>query len=162
MAICTTCTFGFQPAADGTCQTVCGDFIVKGNEACDDGNSIDKDGCSSTCTVDTDFTCEPAPMNATGSACYYVGLVTVQKVFVTKVNDQNKIDILLDLFPSGLAIWDSVNFLSMIQVQSPVPITNYTVTRNADGTVSITLDYAGDLQGQSISIQIDPSGTGLP
>jgi cysteine-rich repeat protein len=31
---------------------VCGDGVIEGNEVCDDGNTIDGDGCSSTCTVE--------------------------------------------------------------------------------------------------------------
>jgi hypothetical protein len=49
----------------------------------------------------------------------------------------------------------------MIQIDSPVPIAGYTVTRNADGTVSIVVDYAGDIQDQPISITVDPSRTNL-
>lgn len=31
---------------------VCGDGIVKDNEGCDDGNTIDGDGCSSQCKIE--------------------------------------------------------------------------------------------------------------
>lgn len=64
---------------------------------------------------------------------------------------------MLDLFPSDLAIWDSVNFLDMVQIQSPVAITGYQVVRNTDGTVSITVEYAADIQGQPMDIKIDPT-----
>ena len=77
MAVCVSCVQGYQPASDGSCQTVCGDFVVKGNEVCDDGNLIDRDGCSSSCNVDSDFSCEPDPINATGSACFFTGQVSV-------------------------------------------------------------------------------------
>jgi cysteine-rich repeat protein len=37
---------------------VCGDGIVSAGESCDDGNTIDEDGCSSTCLAeDTGFDC---------------------------------------------------------------------------------------------------------
>jgi hypothetical protein len=52
-------------------------------------------------------------------------------------------------------------FMSMIQLSSPVPITGYNIVNNNDGTVSVTVDYAGDLQGQTISVQIDPTRAGL-
>jgi len=32
---------------------VCGDLVVEGDEECDDGNLIDKDGCSDTCKVNS-------------------------------------------------------------------------------------------------------------
>lgn len=45
------------PAAGGPCTSSCGDGLVFDNEACDDGNAKDGDGCSSTCTVETGFVC---------------------------------------------------------------------------------------------------------
>lgn len=35
----------------------CGDFVVNGVEVCDDGNLVDGDGCSSTCTIEAGFMC---------------------------------------------------------------------------------------------------------
>lgn len=46
----------------------CGDGIIRGSEDCDDGNTGDGDGCSSTCTVEDDYTCEDSP-----SYCYTNG-----------------------------------------------------------------------------------------
>jgi fibro-slime domain-containing protein len=51
---------------NGVCTPVCGDGLIlpgAGQEACDDGNLFDGDGCSSTCTVETGFECvlEPTP-----------------------------------------------------------------------------------------------------
>ena len=40
-----------------SCHTVCGDGLVAGNETCDDGNSVDSDGCSSVCSPEISFTC---------------------------------------------------------------------------------------------------------
>ena len=34
---------------DPECREVCGDDITTLSEQCDDGNSVDLDGCSSTC-----------------------------------------------------------------------------------------------------------------
>ena len=52
--------------------------------------------------------------------------------------------------------------MSMIQVQSPVPISSYNVINNKDGTFSVTIDYAADIHGQTINVLIDPSQAGLP
>ena len=58
---------------DGTCVAVCGDgllfnFDADGNgtvdEACDDGNTISGDGCSSMCTVEKGYACTVAPQTA--------------------------------------------------------------------------------------------------
>ncbi len=45
------------PAAGGGCTTKCGDGLILGGEACDDGNAVSGDGCSSTCQVEDGFTC---------------------------------------------------------------------------------------------------------
>lgn len=77
-------------------------------------------------------------MNYTqGSACFFIGTVTVNKIYIDKLPGENKIEIKLGLSPNDMQVWDTVNFLDMIQVDSPVPIVGYTVNRNADGTVSI-------------------------
>jgi fibro-slime domain-containing protein len=39
---------------------VCGDGHVAGNEQCDDGNTTSGDGCSSTCAVESGYTCPTA------------------------------------------------------------------------------------------------------
>ncbi len=109
---------------------------------------MDKDGCSSSCTIEPDFVCEPNANNTSGSSCFYTGTVSVQLVYMEKVDGKNEIQIVLDLFPSDLAFWDQVNFIDMIQMQSPVPVTNVQVTRNSDGTVSIDFEYAADIQGK--------------
>lgn len=77
-------------------------------------------------------------MNYTqGSACFFIGTVTVNKIYIDKLPGENKIEIKLGLSPNDMPVWDTVNFLDMIQIDSPVPIVGYTVNRNADGTVSI-------------------------
>ncbi len=40
---------------------VCGDGVVEVAEQCDDGNTADSDGCSSTCTVEPAFACVGEP-----------------------------------------------------------------------------------------------------
>jgi fibro-slime domain-containing protein len=51
----------------GPCPPACGDGIVNGAEACDDGNLLNSDGCSSACTIEPGFTCSVAP--CVGTAC---------------------------------------------------------------------------------------------
>ena len=37
------------------CEPVCGDRVVTGVETCDDGNTVNGDGCSSTCQVELGY-----------------------------------------------------------------------------------------------------------
>lgn len=41
-----------------SCREICGDGLNAGILECDDGNSINGDGCSSTCTIEEDYECE--------------------------------------------------------------------------------------------------------
>ncbi len=47
-----------QPrCSGGVCEAICGDGIKAPTEGCDDGNTTNGDGCSSTCEVESGFTC---------------------------------------------------------------------------------------------------------
>lgn len=59
-------------------------------------------------------------------------------------------------------MWNNIDFMQMIQLQCPVPIASYNVVRNSNGTVTIDVQYAGNIQGQPLSITVDPSKTGNP
>lgn len=46
----------------------CGNSEIEAGETCDDGNTANLDGCSSTCQVETDYICVGAP-SVCSSAC---------------------------------------------------------------------------------------------
>jgi fibro-slime domain-containing protein len=54
------------------CAAVCGDGFVETGEACDDGNLIAGDGCSTTCAQEVGFVCTPTATSPTG-ACVAPG-----------------------------------------------------------------------------------------
>jgi fibro-slime domain-containing protein len=43
-------------------DVVCGDGIIEGAEACDDGNTNSGDGCSATCTLECGWECPPGTL----------------------------------------------------------------------------------------------------
>ncbi len=63
------------------CSTACGDGNIDPGEACDDGNLVPADGCSSTCTVESGFTCTPRvvqdvePCAVGGGQCLRLSMV---------------------------------------------------------------------------------------
>ncbi len=72
------------PTANGTggaCQPVampkCGDGALGFGEYCDDGNTASGDGCSSTCTVETGYTCPTAGQKCTLVTYCGDGVLTV-------------------------------------------------------------------------------------
>ncbi|CAG9325115.1 unnamed protein product [Blepharisma stoltei] len=52
---CTLTGFSIQ---NGACKETCGKGVNRGQLECDDGNTISGDGCSSTCTIESGWTCE--------------------------------------------------------------------------------------------------------
>ena len=55
-----------------SCVSKCGDGIVVSGELCDDNNTRSGDGCSSTCAVETGYTCsgnKPSRCNPNGPFC---------------------------------------------------------------------------------------------
>ncbi|CAD8132875.1 unnamed protein product [Paramecium octaurelia] len=54
------------------CASLCGDGIRKSDEQCDDGNTFNNDGCSSTCQIEQDWGCKQQ-IN-TLSVCYKLNL----------------------------------------------------------------------------------------
>ena len=52
-----SCSSAISQTPDTSCNTVCGDALVRGAEACDDGNASNGDGCSASCSVEAGFNC---------------------------------------------------------------------------------------------------------
>ncbi len=50
---------------DEGCAPVCGNGIIEGGEECDDGDTVDGDGCSASCTVEPGWSCEGQPSSCT-------------------------------------------------------------------------------------------------
>ena len=51
------CSGGGVDTGNGACVLVCGDGIKSFNEECDDNNTINGDGCSSTCIIELNHYC---------------------------------------------------------------------------------------------------------
>ena len=53
---CSICTAGLYPNTGSTvCEPHCGDSKRAGSETCDDGNTSNGDGCSSSCTIESNY-----------------------------------------------------------------------------------------------------------
>ncbi len=57
---------GFSCAGTpSTCVTTCGDGIIAGAEACDDGKVAAGDGCGAACQIEAGWSCTGAPSMCT-------------------------------------------------------------------------------------------------
>lgn len=66
------CNSGYEDIEVTRCHEICGDGL-RYEDACDDGNTVNGDGCSSTCIIEDYFTCDSsAPSN-----CYFVANLTI-------------------------------------------------------------------------------------
>jgi cysteine-rich repeat protein len=60
-AAATALVAGCGDNLDNSIPVVCGDGILAGDEACDDGNTASKDGCNAGCVVEHGFACAGTP-----------------------------------------------------------------------------------------------------
>jgi cysteine-rich repeat protein len=91
------CALGYRTSAK-TCELICGDGRVI-TEACDDGNNITGDGCSSNCTIEADYTCSGGSLFH-ASVCAYSSPISITLVEVRRAVDSNTAIITLNLAPS--------------------------------------------------------------
>ena len=77
---------GGSPTSPSTCVFLCGNSILDTGEQCDDGNTANGDGCSSTCQIEATYQCVNSPMP---SLCTYCGDA---KVIGTEVCDDGTND----------------------------------------------------------------------
>lgn len=64
-----SCTLGSSTTAS-VCSDICGDgyVVITGSTYCDDGNTASNDGCSSTCAVESKWSCTSGSSTA-ASVC---------------------------------------------------------------------------------------------
>lgn len=71
-ASCGECNTGYECNTGFQCVLSCGDGNLDVGETCDDGNTANSDGCSSTCATELGYTCSGTPSSCIfdqGSAC---------------------------------------------------------------------------------------------
>ena len=74
-----------EPYRLSVCNPICGDGLIVQGELCDDHNTLDRDGCSSTCKVEVGYNCSQTFSNGTSmcilkqnytcknNGCYFCG-----------------------------------------------------------------------------------------
>lgn len=150
------CLTGYEHDSMGACVEICGDGI-RFDLACDDGNLVDGDGCSSTCTIETNYTCKGGN-STSASICGYNQPLVVTLLDAQKSPAANEVVFTLDISPV-LPLLNSLNFSQI-----------FSTTLNSMGTVSFTYDGNGSLvvvvsynqsiQSSDVQLILSPSVSG--
>jgi len=93
---------------DAARPLVCGDSMVTGDEVCDDGNVVNGDGCSSTCTLETGYTCFSAVRENVGTRGKMAAWATnsstgIKSLVVSSVDEFCTSD---DICVQDASVWD--------------------------------------------------------
>lgn len=85
-------------SSSNTCKQICGDGYVI-TLACDDGNLIDGDGCSSTCEIEAFHTCENDNSRYPSSKCQFRAKISVTLNSIYKTIQPNSAKAIFDISP---------------------------------------------------------------
>ena len=122
------CSVGYTPAPiTGICSAVCGDGLVASSEACDDGNLVNGDGCSSTCQIEANYSCFAFPGQP--STCSYSQPLNFSLSGVVKSPNANTVSFNFDIGPM-LPSLSSINFSQLIQTSVPLQNPRFVLSPN--------------------------------
>lgn len=111
--ICESCYTTFSVEDGGNaCSAFCGNAALDTVlEQCDDGNVVSGDGCSSTCTVESGFSCYNQVVNTTNtySQCFWTDPITFSNVWIRKYEGNNSLKFEFQL-NQEINEWSNVNF----------------------------------------------------
>lgn len=109
--------YEYLDSATNECLEICGDGRLYTLE-CDDGNTVDGDGCSSTCKIEPNYECRGGT-NETKSACSYSGPLKFGLQKIIKDPNSNKLTLTLDIYPPIKNIQDLPNIKDLISTNIP-------------------------------------------
>lgn len=124
---------------------------------CDDGNTLDGDGCSSECLIEKHFTCNGGS-STNPSACSYSGPVSFEKKSFKKSPTENKVTLVFALSPK-LPIFSTIDFNECVLPNFPT--LSQTASYDEDtGEVTMVFDYGESLNTRDdLEVQFDPPNT---
>jgi cysteine-rich repeat protein len=139
----------------GICSDTCGDgyLLSLSPTACDDGNTVSGDGCSSDCQVESNYRCENGS-STSASVCYYIGsAVTLALQSITKTEGQNQGLFQFTVSPA-LSNLQKLNLRTYLTFSCTSNCTVVSSSSYTAGTLSVAVDYSTDLEGRSCSISL--------
>ena len=149
---CTKCDNNngyFENTTTWKCSALCGDgILIVSQEECDDNNTDNYDGCSSTCTIEAGFECSGEP-----SQCYFIANAALSIEVLNETQVCNTITLGFQISPfSGIfdqsyITWD--NFIS--SPNSSILSYNVSMTSYNNGTLSVSYFLMSYLQNQVLT-----------
>jgi cysteine-rich repeat protein len=149
-----SCISGYSDTGATVCSETCGDGIVF-SAACDDGNTQSGDGCSSQCTVESNFTC--STVGSGPSACFYVGNVTISVSRVMKAEFENTAVIYIQVSPWIDSMSQLANSISLTSNASLTSV-GYSTFQNY---LVYRASYSQALRGQYVRFDLKPAASGI-
>ena len=139
------------------CDEICGDGLLFELD-CDDGNSIDGDGCSSSCSVEIGFNCSGGSTTS-ASVCNYAGSVDLYVLTAYKIPVSNSVNFTFSISPVSPIIAlnnGSTNVISMVSFLGvDVKVTDAYIDQVKKELV-VAVDYGEHLQGKEVFMKISP------
>jgi cysteine-rich repeat protein len=136
---------GYQVLSDNTCGEICGDGILIYLQ-CDDGNTLNGDGCSSKCTIEPGWNCSSSP-----SKCQLISPLQLRVLQATKKPGVNSISLLLEM---SLPIRVTVSSFSISMTGLGSDRFTYSIAQQESNlsVVAIEMNYRDSLQGRKLEI----------
>lgn len=177
-SVCSVCDNGYSLISAATaCSIICGDGeLYQTSEECDDGNNDNGDGCSSTCNVETGFSCSPQYVSATHtfSLCFWTASISFSLNWIEKIEGKNSLKFCFTL-DQIIEEWKNVNFTSILTIDNIDPNTNFSTGLGSSMISSfstsydssknrfyVILDYQNyDMQGSYLAFTLDPYQNGV-
>jgi hypothetical protein len=119
---------------------------------CDDGNTIDGDGCSSTCTIEPNFTCIDGSTTHP-SVCSYSGILQLTLTSTTKTPNANQLVFTLSVNPPLMSLASLSSFNNIIQTSLKNSGINATYS---NGLLTVVVNYTETAQSKVCSISFVP------
>jgi len=143
-----------------SCLLICGDGIVA-SEACDDGNVLSGDGCSSSCTVEDNYNCINGSLSSK-SVCVYISDITVKLTEIRRQPGENTAVLTYSLSPNIRSL-NSMNFNNYVSLAVAGHTISYSTSYAEDGTITVTAAYTSDLEGEpaTFTLSYDQTKVGL-
>ena len=105
-------------------------------EGCDDGNTVDGDGCSSTCSVETNWACYNGS-TTTASVCLISNTFTIAVKYVFRITSWNTMEVAFEITPK-YDEFTTMNFKK--NLTHTVPASDYNSTYD-DGLLIMQFNY---------------------